>query len=155
MRTCLSVLWYRGLKILILDGPSFLWSICSQAGSWIWQREKKSRNCIGYCARKVYLKILHCWLWKISTNALTHVVRIEGPQHYWAWPALESCGSPSQKKVTAALDESNCTGGAGIDWCFPQLQRVSLLQRLVLPQVNRWSFANLLFFFFIFESHRA
>ena len=36
-------------------------------------RERKSQNLIGYCPRKVYWKILHCKLWWISTNALTHV----------------------------------------------------------------------------------
>ena len=29
---------------------------------------------IGFCLRKVYWKILHCMLWRISTNALTHVL---------------------------------------------------------------------------------
>ena len=38
-------------------------------------RERKSQNFIGYCPRKVYWKILHCKLWWISTNALTHVQR--------------------------------------------------------------------------------
>ena len=60
-------------KNLITVGPSFLWSCCSQAGCLILRREKKSQNFIWYSLRKVYLKILHCRLWRISTNALTHV----------------------------------------------------------------------------------
>ena len=59
-------------KSLISDGPSFLWSSCSNVSCWIWHREKKSWNSIGYCSRKVYWKILHCRLRRISTNALTH-----------------------------------------------------------------------------------
>ena len=58
---------------LISDGLNFLWSSCSQAGCWILHREKKSQNFIGYYPRKVYWKILHCKLWWISRNALTHV----------------------------------------------------------------------------------
>ena len=40
---------------------------------WILHREKKSWNSIGYCPRKMYWKILHCRLWRISRNAITHV----------------------------------------------------------------------------------
>ena len=40
-------------------------------------RERKSQNLIGYCPRKVYWNILHCKLWWISRNALTHVKETE------------------------------------------------------------------------------
>ena len=73
MKEGFSVLGYRSLKSLIPGGPSFLWESCSQAGCWILHRKKKSQDVIGYCPRKVYLKILQCRLWGISTNALTHV----------------------------------------------------------------------------------
>ena len=52
---------------LIFDSPSFLWSICSHANCWIWHREKKSWNLIGYSPR-------NCKLRGISSNALTHVI---------------------------------------------------------------------------------
>ena len=61
-------------KSLISDGPSFLWSSCNNVSCWIWHREKKSWYFIGYCSRKVYWKILHCRLRRISRNALTHVL---------------------------------------------------------------------------------
>ena len=39
---------------------------------------------MGYCPRKVYWNILHCKLWWISTNALTHVTCLcTGKQ--WLW----------------------------------------------------------------------
>ena len=60
---------------LISYGLIFLWSSCSQAGSWILHNEKESQNFIGYCLKKVYWKILHCKLWWISRNALTHVLK--------------------------------------------------------------------------------
>ena len=69
-----SVLGYRGLKSLIPDGPSFLWSSRSQAGWGILHWEKKSWSLIRYCPRKVYRTILHCRLWRISRNALTRVI---------------------------------------------------------------------------------
>ena len=69
-----SVLGYRGLKSIFPDGASFLWSSCSQTACWIFHRETKSKNFIGYCLRKVYWNILHCRLGRISTNAVTHVV---------------------------------------------------------------------------------
>ena len=60
---------------LISVGLSFLWARCSKAGYWILHRIFFYQNFIGYYPRKVYLKILHCRLWRISTNALIHVVR--------------------------------------------------------------------------------
>ena len=68
-----SFMMHGSDRSLISDGPSFLWSSCSQAGCSIWHRKKKSWNFIGYCPRKLYWKILHCKLCRISTNALTHV----------------------------------------------------------------------------------
>ena len=76
-------------KCLIIDGPSFLWSICSHASCWFWLRENKSWNLIGYFPRKVYWKILHCRLRRISTNALTHV------RHIWS---QEGCYSQTLNK---------------------------------------------------------
>ena len=70
-----SFMMHDSDRSLISDGLSFIWSSCSQASSWIWQRENKSWNFIGYSPRKVYWKILHSRLWRISTNALTHVLR--------------------------------------------------------------------------------
>ena len=75
-KSVFSVWGYRGLKSLIPGGPSFLWASCSQAGGWILHKKKKSQGFIWYCPRKVYLKILQCRLWGISTNALTHVEKI-------------------------------------------------------------------------------
>ena len=68
----ISVSWYRGLEISLLMVWTFLWSSCSQGGCWILHKEKEFQNFIGYCPRKVYWKILHCKLWRISRNALTH-----------------------------------------------------------------------------------
>ena len=68
-----SVWGYRGLNSIFPNGASFLWLSCSQAGCWIFHREKEFKNFIGYCPRKVYWNILHCRLGRISTNALTHV----------------------------------------------------------------------------------
>ena len=73
-KSVFSVLWYRGLKSLIPDGPSLLWSSCSQAGWGIFHWEKKSWCLIGYCPGKVYWMNLHCRLWRISRNALTRVM---------------------------------------------------------------------------------
>ena len=61
----------------LIYGPSFLWSSCSQEGCWIMHREKKSCNCIGYCPKKMYRRIFHCGLYKISINASTHWQRTE------------------------------------------------------------------------------
>ena len=72
-KSVFSILWYWGLKSLIPDNPSLLWSSCSQAGWGILHWEKKSSSLITYCPGKVYWTILHCRLWRISRNALTRV----------------------------------------------------------------------------------
>ena len=95
-KSVFSVLWYRGLKSLIPDSPSLVWSICSQAGCEILHWEKKSQSLIRYCPRKVYWTILHCRLWRISRNAPTRVCRcFHLPQ---STPLLAKCYC--QVKVT-------------------------------------------------------
>ena len=84
-KSVFSILWYWGLKSLIPDNPSLLWSSCSQAGWGILHWEKKSRSLITYCPRKVYWTILHCRLWRISRNALTRVHWIGRLFEYWQW----------------------------------------------------------------------
>ena len=63
----------QGSQNLTSDGLSFMRSRYSQASCGILHREKKSQIFIRYCLRKVYWKILHCRLWRISRNTLTHV----------------------------------------------------------------------------------
>ena len=70
-KSIISVLWYRGFKRVSPYGPRFLRSRCRHAGRLILPRENESQYFSGYRQKRVYWKILYCWLCWISQNALT------------------------------------------------------------------------------------
>ena len=111
-KSVFSVLWYRGLKSLIPDDTSLLWSSCRQAGWGISHWEKKSRYLIGYCPRKVYWMILFCGLWRISRNALTRVPENpnncpNNPEIFWKIQKLsgQSRNCPDNPKIYRTIQK--------------------------------------------------
>ena len=143
---------------LISDGLNFLWSSCSQAGCWILHRENKSQNFIGYYPRKVYWKILHCKLWWISRNALTHVHICILSQEVWpfvsvilssiyssACTELNSCPSEFSSIIFVVLCGVRGSGYSDTQVCLEDMrgegswphQRTSLLVSTVAIETEK------------------